>query len=408
MSKKIKELFHYCVSRSLAFRSKIQFKECLWPYVVLLWKKRPPLKVIWSFIQKWVNWKTWRNLYLAIREKTRGKSARELFIAFATSKNGEWFLEKTKYLLEQLFNPQKRPLIHQVFVWCFVISASYTTGKVLSFLLRPVDETSVVSPLSFQSNPSLTPEQIPQLVQNNFFHSKSGMEKQEEKKITIDENIPCLEANSMTSLPLKLTHAIALQSSEKSLVMIRYGGETESKVYREGDKIVNVAKIGRIESPDVKVIFKNLKTGDCEYIALESERTSLPFQVLSAKEGQKMMNASKPKGIESDGNRFLISRSLLNEKVANLENVLTEARAVPITNPDGTLSFRVTEIEPGSIFSYLGIENEDKITHINGKPIEGFNQIMDLFSNLRSIDDLQLSVVKENGTEATLNYSLSQ
>ena len=55
--------------------------------------------------------------------------------------------------------------------------------------------------------------------------------------------------------------------------------------------------------------------------------------------------------------------------LGNISSVLTQARAIPITNGDGTISFKVTEIVPGSIYSQLNIQENDIITGINGKKL---------------------------------------
>ncbi|MBF0298433.1 MAG: PDZ domain-containing protein [Oligoflexia bacterium] len=72
------------------------------------------------------------------------------------------------------------------------------------------------------------------------------------------------------------------------------------------------------------------------------------------------------------------------------------------------MSFKITELVPGSIYSYLGIEENDKISKINGKKIAGLNEIMNLFASLQNLEKLQLTVIKEDGNEHTFNYAFSK
>ena len=79
----------------------------------------------------------------------------------------------------------------------------------------------------------------------------------------------------------------------------------------------------------------------------------------------------------------------------NIQNVLTQARAVQIKNPDGSLSFKMTDVVPGSIYSQLDISDGDIISEINGKKIENINEILTLFGKIKDIDNLSLTILKD-------------
>ena len=49
-----------------------------------------------------------------------------------------------------------------------------------------------------------------------------------------------------------------------------------------------------------------------------------------------------------NGNSFKIKRDLLDEKLKDINSLLTEAKAIPIQNPDGSMSFKIEQIQPGS------------------------------------------------------------
>jgi type II secretory pathway component PulC len=90
--------------------------------------------------------------------------------------------------------------------------------------------------------------------------------------------------------------------------------------------------------------------------------------------------------------------------LANINQILTEAKAVQITNPDGTLAYKMTEVIPGSIYSQLNIQENDIITHINGKKIENLNELMSLLGRIKEIDQFQLTL-KRNGMNENLEYN---
>ncbi|MBT5093448.1 MAG: PDZ domain-containing protein [Halobacteriovoraceae bacterium] len=89
--------------------------------------------------------------------------------------------------------------------------------------------------------------------------------------------------------------------------------------------------------------------------------------------------------------------------LGNINEILTQARAIQIKNPDGSLSFKMVEVVPGSLYSKLNIQDGDIITGINGKKIKNLNEIMALFGKIRSIDHFELSV-KRNGIESSMDY----
>ena len=87
----------------------------------------------------------------------------------------------------------------------------------------------------------------------------------------------------------------------------------------------------------------------------------------------------------------------------NISQILTQAKAIPIKKPDGSIHFKITQIVPGSVYSQLNISNGDIITHINGKKINSTNEIMTLFGKFRNLDNLSLGISR-SGNEETLDY----
>ena len=107
--------------------------------------------------------------------------------------------------------------------------------------------------------------------------------------------------------------------------------------------------------------------------------------------------------IKNSGNSFKIKRQFRDKMISNISEVLTQAKAVQITNPDGSLAFKMTEVVPGSIYSQLNIQNDDIITSVNGKKIENLNELMSLMGRLKEIDQFQIGL-KRNGMNENLEY----
>jgi type II secretion system protein C len=261
------------------------------------------------------------------------------------------------------------------------------------------------------AKPRLTPpgsnelqQQLASIKDNDLFNAAGDIKAQKEEKPQVDENLVCREASQKSSLPINLVSTIVLQDSVKSVASVQVRGKNALEYLREGEKVGNMAKIGSIV--EKKVIFKNLSSGQCEYVAAKEvrEKQLAPIKVeRNAQKGRKIIQAAKRSGIVNEGNNFKIKKSLRDEMMSDMSNILTQARAVQIQNPDGSLSFSMQEIVPGSIFSNLNIQEGDIINNINGKSIGSLNEIMSQFGQLKTRDHYEITL-KRNGEEITYEY----
>ena len=196
---------------------------------------------------------------------------------------------------------------------------------------------------------------------------------------------------------------MVFQNSIKSVASFQVRGDTELKNVREGDRIndqVEVSKISRL-----KVVLKNLQTGDCEYAVAETEsdRTSPQIKIMSPKAGKSLFKSLNP-NIKNIGNNFKIKKTFRDSMITNMSEVLTQAKALQIINPDGSLCFKMTEIVPGSIYSQLNIQENDIVCNINGKKIDNLNDLMGLLGKIKDIDQFQIGL-KRNGMSENLEYN---
>jgi type II secretory pathway component PulC len=172
---------------------------------------------------------------------------------------------------------------------------------------------------------------------------------------------------------------------------------------REGEKIDNSVEISKITRQ--KLILKNLQTGDCEYLMADSEDNlqAPPMKILSAKEGRKLFKSANP-NIKNVGNNFKIKKAYRETMMNNMSEILTQAKALQITNPDGSLCFKMTEVVPGSLYTQLNIQENDIVCSINGKKIENLNELMGFLGKIREIDNMQIGV-NRNGMNENLEYN---
>jgi type II secretion system protein C len=309
-------------------------------------------------------------------------------------------------LHNDFFDKSRWQFYHRTFQVTVVVLCVYMTGKIIGLSLKGTnDYKDLKRNVSFSVDRSqeLTTMKISQLKNAKLFKTEVLTEDGKTDKPKVQMDILCKKADKKSNLPIKLVNTVVLQDSVKSIAAVQIRSENLLKEFREGESISSMAKIDKIER--LRVIVKNLQDGSCESIENEKQNNVRSnIAVMSPKQSAdfKKLQQKLP-GIDSDGNNFTIDKSLINEKMANISDILTQARGIQITNPDGTLSFKIVEIQPGGIFSYLGIENNDIITQINGQPINDLNAVMGLFGKITTIDKLNLTI-KRGGAEMPLDY----
>ena len=305
----------------------------------------------------------------------------------------------------KLFSPYTRRRIHSVFIILLVVTFTYLTGKGIALFLNR--STPVVSTVKSNINLPIekadtTLQDINKITSTNLFNIKES-----DKTTVVTESkdissIICLDAEKPTSEPLKLLDTIVLQDSVKSVAAVSVRGSSDLVNVREGEHLNDTVEVSKIKR--MKIILKNLTTGDCEYISGEEEEMAeMPnVQIMSKKQAKSFFKSSNPM-IKNTGNSFKIKRQFRDKMMSNMSEILTQARAVQINNPDGSLSFKMTEIVPGSIYSQLNIQNDDVITSVNGKKIENLTELMNHLTRFKEADQFQIGL-KRNGINENLEY----
>jgi len=311
----------------------------------------------------------------------------------------------------QFFAPANRPVIHRRFVLILILLGTYSLGKLVAVVVSNQGPTVVTNPSynSDQDQYYFNPATELAIISNSdLFNSKRATINQRPDaplKPVVDETLICVTADRNSSLPIKLVNTIVLQDSVKSIAAVQVRGSKDYVNFREGQKIENMAEIGKIDR--LKLVVKNLSTGQCENVRADEEkgrRRTAPITVVSEARGREIMKNQQNAGIVNEGNNFKINKGLRDQMLSNISEVLTQARAVQMSNPDGSLGFKMTEIVPGSIYSQLNIQDGDIVEGINGAPITNLKEVMDMFGKIREIDNLSLTI-KRNGVSQNFDYS---
>lgn len=309
-------------------------------------------------------------------------------------------------LHNEVFYGKNRTAINKTFLLLLCVLTPYYAGKSLGLLLKGKPDYKNLNnnvAIRIDRENELTLGQLADLRNAKLFKTEK-VETDNKPKPTVASPEVCKTATKKSNLPIKLVNTVVLQDSVKSIASVQVRNQELNDV-REGEKIDNMAKVDKIDR--LGIIVKNLKDGTCESI----DNTQMagyqrsPISVMSKKASKAFIANKKIDGIENEGNTFKIQKNFLKEKMKNISDVLTQARGIQIPNPDGSMSFKIVDVEPGGIFAYLGIQDNDVITHIDGKKINDLNEVMSLFGKITSLDQLNITVSR-GGEEVPLEYKL--
>ncbi|MEX2352729.1 MAG: PDZ domain-containing protein, partial [Gammaproteobacteria bacterium] len=101
----------------------------------------------------------------------------------------------------------------------------------------------------------------------------------------------------------------------------------------------------------------------------------------------------------------VVSEQTFREQLQNLPQLMQQARAVPYTENGRQAGFRVVEVQNGSIFQDLGIEKEDVIQSVNGRPVRNVDDALKAYSNLKTARSFQLDLLRR-GRPLTIDFSI--
>ncbi len=307
--------------------------------------------------------------------------------------------------IEKILSRSSREPIHQFGLVLIICSITFTVAKISALVARgtPLLDQSQDFGINISLENEFNAGTLTQVKSINIFRTNTGLGGK--KNAVADKK--CDEAQQRSSLPIKLLNTVVLQDSVKSIASVQIRGERELQELRVGDQISTFAKIFKISR--LEILVKNLESGMCESISsdLKNSMSSSPISVMTPAQSRDYKANKKLPGIENNGNKFAISKTLLDEKLKDIAAVLTQAKAVKIQNPDGSLSFKMTELDPQGIFPYLGIQDQDIITSINGKPIYDMNEVMLLFGRIKGLDNLSLGI-KRDGSESVQDYTIKK
>jgi len=185
-------------------------------------------------------------------------------------------------------------------------------------------------------------------------------------------------------------------TSAKPFAIIEDEQNHQQSLYRLGDEIPDAGTLVAVERTRVLI------NHDGELRSLEISGDGVPA-VMAANEPD---SAPPAPGIHlSSPNQYTVDRATVDHNLQNMGSLLTQMRALPNIENGKTDGFRLSEIQQGSLFQQMGLQDGDIVKNIAGQEINDPMRAMELLSVLQNQQSIAIQVIR-NGQPVRLNYQI--
>ncbi|MBV8360867.1 MAG: hypothetical protein JO189_23470 [Deltaproteobacteria bacterium] len=114
---------------------------------------------------------------------------------------------------------------------------------------------------------------------------------------------------------------------------------------------------------------------------------------------------SNPGVHQLSSTHYLIGRVTVDRSLSDMGSLFRQIRAVPNVQNGSSNGFRLSQIQPGSIFQQIGLEDGDVVTGAQGQQVNDPMRAMILLNTLRNSPAISLSLIR-NGSPMRLYYTI--
>ena len=225
-----------------------------------------------------------------------------------------------------------------------------------------------------------------------------------------------------TGIQAQLVAVIVADDPRFSLASITDLTTHETRIYGVGDRVLNaqVLSVERLRDEEDEITGAPFKLvtivcneGHKEYLDFEPGEAAATAPAPVAHAGPAARGASAPaggqpplEGVKSVGdNRYAVKKSFIDSTLSNLNAVATQARIVPSFKNGVANGFKLFSIQPGSLYSAIGVQNGDVIQRINGYEINSPDKALEVYQKLRESPHITIDIDR-NGQSIRKEYNI--
>jgi len=231
----------------------------------------------------------------------------------------------------------------------------------------------------------------------------------EEEKPADEEETPHTTARvqllgTMVANPARFSHAVIMDLDAQTTDYYALGQE------------VRGLKIRKILRNPSRVIVFNPETGKLELIdatpgsgqgvKTDLGKAAVPPPATPAAQAQTPAAAPALEGVTQKGeNEYSITKARMDSSLGNLNDMATQARAIPSFKNGVSNGFKLFSIKPGSLYGAIGIQNGDVIQRINGLELNSPDKALEMYARLKEAQNVEIEI-ERHGTVIKKRYSI--
>jgi general secretion pathway protein C len=172
----------------------------------------------------------------------------------------------------------------------------------------------------------------------------------------------------------------------------------QQALYRLGDMIPNAGRVVKIERISIVID----EGGQLATLSMEEQ----PLIPGTRHPRHYRVGRVNRQGIRRlGGNRYVVARATVDSNLQNMAQLFTQIRAVPNLQDGRSTGFKLSDIEPGSIFQAIGLHDGDILTDVNGENVSDPTRAIQLLGQLRQSPSISLEVMRD-GRPVELHYEI--
>jgi len=230
-----------------------------------------------------------------------------------------------------------------------------------------------------------------------------------------------------TPLNIKLMGTVIVEKGKSFAVITE---KSDFKVVSEGDEVAPGAILQKVYKDKITVkrgseieevlLFGQMKGGRAAspVASAGNRRDRVPVNLRPSPAPSREAPDRSPPGSNGSSNAapgasirqistdsWAIDQSEVDHAKENLNTLLTQIRVVPNFTDGEADGFKVFAIRPGSIFSRIGLQNQDVLKRVNGIEVTSAEQAFEVYQQLSQETSIQLDIIRRNQPK-TLNYEI--
>jgi general secretion pathway protein C len=218
-----------------------------------------------------------------------------------------------------------------------------------------------------------------------------------------------------SDLRMQLVASVIADRPRFSLATLADVAARETHVLGVGDELgaIRLLAVERVrDDRDVtgngfKVVAVVCNSGTKEYIDYEPGTGAAPAEVPNLGTAPVPRAGAGMTGVRQlADNRYEIERATLDRTLGDLNQIATQARIVPSFKNGQANGFKLFSIQPGSLYSSIGVENGDVIQRVNGYEINSPEKALELYQKLKETGHVSIQL-ERGGQVITKEYNIT-